>query len=47
MTHRILTMSKRVSMSKLTIDSRGTISLTHTGIGLVIDDAGCLNAEIE
>ena len=40
-------MSKRVSMSKLTIDPRGTVSLTTMGITLVVDDAGCLYAEIE
>ena len=38
---------KRVTISRLTVDSCGTVSLTTVGIDLLIDDNGCLSAEIE
>lgn len=38
---------KKVTMSKLTVDSCGVASITTTGTTLVVDDNGCLSAEIE
>lgn len=38
---------KKVTLSELTVNPCGVASITTTGITLVVDDNGCLSAEIE